>query len=181
MIQMSKISLRKSFKKLRENLSNNEVKNLSALVNTNLINQNEYKEASNIGYYYPINNEVFINTVKGKIYSYQKINGNKLNFFNDSIKFSVNQYGIKEPANSQQVQLDELDICLVPLIAFNDKLFRIGYGGGFYDQTFSCISKSKKKPILIGLGYDFLKSEINFQTQEDVRLDKIITEKGIYV
>ena len=41
--------------------------------------------------------------------------------------------------------------------------------------------KSKKKPILIGLGYDFLKSEINFQTQEDVRLDKIITEKGIYV
>ena len=83
MIQMSKISLRKSFKKLRENLSNNEVKNLSALVNTNLINQNEYKEASNIGYYYPINNEVFINTVKGKKYSYPKINGNKLNFFNE--------------------------------------------------------------------------------------------------
>ena len=61
------------------------------------------------------------------------------------------------------------------------KLYRIGYGGGFYDQTFSCLSKFDKKPILIGLGYDFLKSKINFQTQEDVKLDKIITEKDIYV
>jgi len=64
---------------------------------------------------------------------------------------------------------------------FNEKLFRIGYGGGFYDQTFTNFLGRKKKPLLIGLGYDCLKSKLNFQTQKDVRLDKIITEKGVYV
>jgi 5-formyltetrahydrofolate cyclo-ligase len=59
--------------------------------------------------------------------------------------------------------------------------FELVMGGGFYDQTFANLLGRKKRPLLIGLGYDCLKSELNFQTQKDVRLDKIITEKGVYV
>ena len=181
MVQMSKISLRKAYKKIRNNLSDNEVKTLSALINKTLLTQNEYRQASNIGSYYPINNEVIVKNIEGKKYFYPKINKHKLNFFKESDDSLINSFGIKEPVHSKEAQLDKLDLFLVPLIAFNDKLFRIGYGGGFYDTTFSTFTQAKKKPVLIGLGYDCLKSEINFQTKQDIKLDKIITDKGVYV
>lgn len=181
MVQMSKLNLRKKYKKIRDNLTGNEVKTLSALINKTLLTQNEYTQASNIGSYYPINNEVIIKNIKGKKYFYPKINKRKLNFFKDSEDFLINNFGIKEPVHSEEAQLNKIDLFLVPLIAFNEKLFRIGYGGGFYDKTFSTFTQTKKKPILIGLGYDCLKSEINFQTKQDIRLDKIITDKGVYV
>lgn len=181
MVQMSKVSLRKTYKQIREGLSSNEVKKLSALINKNLLKQSEYQAASNIGSYYSIKNEVIVNIDVDKSFFYPKISRNKLNFFSDSGTFTFNHFGIKEPANSEQIQLDNVDLFLVPLIAFNEKLFRIGYGGGFYYQTFANLLGSKKRPLLIGLGYDCLKSELNFQTQKDVRLDKIITEKGVYV
>jgi len=181
MVQMSKVNLRKAYKKIRDNITDNEIKTLSALINKTLLTQNEYTQAYNIGSYYPINNEVIIKNIEGKKYFYPKINKGKLNFFEDSDDFLINNFGIKEPVHSKEAQLNKLDLFLVPLIAFNEKLFRIGYGGGFYDKTFSTFTQAKKKPILIGLGYDCLKSEINFQTKQDIRLDKIITDKGVYV
>ena len=71
---MSKISLRKAYKKIRDNLTDNEVKTLSASINNTLLTQNEYTQASNIGSYYPINNEVIIKNIEGTKYFYPKIN-----------------------------------------------------------------------------------------------------------
>ena len=66
MVQMSKVSLRKTYKQIREGLSSNEVKKLSALINKNLLKQSEYQVASNIGSYYSIKNEVIVNIDVGK-------------------------------------------------------------------------------------------------------------------
>ena len=68
-----------------------------------------------------------------------------------------------------------IDIALIPCVAFNDKLFRLGMGGGFYDRTFS----KKSSTILIGMAYSFQYENESFQEKHDVKMDYVITQKGI--
>lgn len=67
------------------------------------------------------------------------------------------------------------DVIIVPLLAFDERLHRIGYGGGWYDRFLS------KQPLamLIGLGYDFQKVHELPIEEHDIALDMIITESGI--
>ena len=68
------------------------------------------------------------------------------------------------------------DILLVPLVAFDKYLNRIGYGGGYYDRY---LKKLKKEKILtIGLAYSFQKVKKIEAEQNDIKLDSIITEKN---
>ena len=70
---------------------------------------------------------------------------------------------------------DSIDIVLIPCVAFNDKLFRLGMGGGFYDRTFS----KKSSTILIGVAYSFQYESETFQEEHDVKMDYVITQKGV--
>ena len=65
--------------------------------------------------------------------------------------FNINRFGIPEPSDGIIVHPD---ILLVPLVAFDKKLNRLGYGAGFYDRAITIIKK-KKNLITIGLGFDF--------------------------
>ena len=69
----------------------------------------------------------------------------KINFIQCSINdpFIVNQYGIPEPAQGKVVYPD---ILLVPLVAFDKNLNRLGYGAGYYDRL---IQSLKKRKILL--------------------------------
>ena len=96
-------------------------------------------------------------------------------------EFQINKYGISEPKNTEIVPIDKIKLILIPLIAFNRSLFRIGYGGGYYDRTLSDFQNKKNRPKLWGVGYDFQLTNTNFQSNSDIRLDKVITEKNIYV
>ena len=63
---------------------------------------------------------------------------------------------------------------MVPLVAFDNKRNRIGYGGGFYDRYIKKLKK-KKKILAIGLAYSFQKVKKIPVTKHDVQLDFIIT------
>ena len=67
-------------------------------------------------------------------------------------------------------------ILLVPLLAFDKYLNRIGYGGGYYDRYIKKI-KTKKKILTIGLAYSFQKVKEIPVNKYDKKLDYIITEK----
>ena len=54
---------------------------------------------------------------------------------------TINKYGIPEPSSNN---LKYPDILLVPLLAFDKNLNRVGYGGGFYDRYIQKIRKKKK-------------------------------------
>ena len=60
---------------------------------------------------------------------------------------SINIYGIPEPTSKKKV---DPEILLIPLVAFDSKLNRLGYGGGYYDRYISS-HKHDKKIIKIGL------------------------------
>ena len=71
------------------------------------------------------------------------------------------------------------DLIMVPLVAFDNHLNRIGYGKGYYDRSLNKIYKIKKKIISIGVAYSFQKSKSIPINKHDFKLDYIFTERGI--
>ena len=100
-----------------------------------------------------------------------------MDFFkwSDCNPLKINRYGIPEPISSK---IFYPDILLVPLVAYDNSLNRLGYGGGFYDRYIDKIEKIKKV-IKIGLAYSYQKIENVPINQYDKKLDFIITEKEI--
>ena len=135
-----------------------------------------------IGGYYQYNCEIDILQILEKfekkkfIIALPKIKKNsQMDFFQWSTNdpLAINKFGIPEPI-SKIVKYP--DILLVPLVAFDKNLNRIGYGGGFYDRYIKKIRK-QKKVLAIGFAYSFQKVK-NIQTNNyDVKLDFIITNK----
>jgi len=98
--------------------------------------------------------------------------------YEEGDRLVANRYKILEPVSHKQIAADELDVVLVPLVAFDNAGNRLGTGGGFYDRTFSFLAgKTNRKPVLIGLGYDIQKVDELPRESFDVPLDGIITEK----
>jgi|TARA_B110000444_G_scaffold98992_1_gene93812 5-formyltetrahydrofolate cyclo-ligase len=136
-----------------------------------------------IGGYYPYNYEAdtleVLKKLENKNYqiSLPKISkNNKMNFYQWSFKepLSINTFGIPEPISKKKVNPE---ILLIPLVAYDGALNRLGYGGGFYDRYISSITNDKKI-IKIGLGFSFQKINKLPTNQFDKKLDYIITEKN---
>jgi 5-formyltetrahydrofolate cyclo-ligase len=100
---------------------------------------------------------------------------NQMNFLqwssNEPLK--INKYGIPQPISAKIVFPD---ILLIPLVAYDKNLNRLGYGGGFYDRYINKIEK-RKKVIKIGLAFSYQKVKIIPINQYDKKLDYVITEK----
>ena len=86
-------------------------------------------------------------------------------------------FGILEPKPEAMdlVAPEELDLVLVPGIAFDKRGYRLGYGGGFYD-TFLAQTKTVK----VGLAFDFQIVDLLPTREEDERVNLIVSEKRIY-
>jgi 5-formyltetrahydrofolate cyclo-ligase len=138
----------------------------------------------NVGGYYPYNYEVDAIKIlekfekKNYLISLPKIKKNsQMDFFFWSLKdpLKINRYGIPEPISNKIIYPD---ILLVPLVAFDKSLNRVGYGGGFYDRYIKKIKKNKNI-LTIGLAYSFQKVKKVQVNNYDVKLDFVITNKKI--
>tara|TARA_Y100000590_G_scaffold131695_1_gene150492 strand:+ start:775 stop:1341 length:567 start_codon:yes stop_codon:yes gene_type:complete len=89
----------------------------------------------------------------------------------------LNDFGILEPKNSKTGIIP--DLILVPLVAFDKYLNRIGYGKGYYDRHLKKIKKLKKNAVFLGVAYSFQKCKKIPANKYDYKLDYIFTEKGI--
>jgi 5-formyltetrahydrofolate cyclo-ligase len=73
-----------------------------------------------------------------------------------------------------------LDIALVPLVAFDMHGHRLGFGAGFYDRKFAFLRRGyRKRPKLIGIGYEFQQITRIIPSHWDVQLDAVATERGL--
>ena len=70
----------------------------------------------------------------------------------------------------------EPDIVIVPMLGFDNKLRRIGYGGGFYDRTLA----GNRKVVKIGIAFEFMKVDCIPTDLNDIAMDYIVTETSIY-
>jgi 5-formyltetrahydrofolate cyclo-ligase len=84
-------------------------------------------------------------------------------------------WGIAEPKPDKPVL--EPDVLIVPLLAFDTRGWRMGYGGGFYDRTLRGL-RARKAIIAVGLGYDGQRIEAVPHCDHDERLDWVLTPSG---
>jgi len=95
----------------------------------------------------------------------------------------LNRYGIPEPEQDPAKIIDptQLDLVLVPLVAYDLSGSRLGMGLGYYDRTFAFLNQSKKPhhPLLIGLAYTFQHQDHLPRADWDVPLDWIATESSL--
>ena len=179
---MNKSQIRNKIIKIRKKKFNKDLKiNLGKFISFLKIDKLNFKS---IGGYYPSNYEIDDLDILDLL---EKKNlrvslpiikkDNQMNFYswsrNDPLK--INKFGIPEPVSSK---IFYPDILLVPLVAYDVSLNRLGYGGGYYDRYIEKIEKVKKV-IKIGLAFSFQKISSIPINQYDKRLDFIVTEKEI--
>ncbi len=179
---VNKSKLRRKIKSLRkknfkENLKINSLKLIKFLRDNKL-------KTKIVGGYYPCNHEIDDLEVLNLFSKNKKITSlpiikknNQMDFYewsNDN-PLKINKYGIIEPLSQKKVYPD---ILLVPLLAFDKKFNRLGYGGGFYDRYIEKI-ENKKKVFKIGLAFSFQELKEVPVNNYDKKLDLIITERGL--
>lgn len=90
---------------------------------------------------------------------------------------AMNSWGITEPEYGEEVLPEQLDMILIPLLVFDRKGNRIGYGKGFYDRF---LAKCRHDAIKVGLSCFEPAEEISDVDQYDVPLDLCITPGKIW-
>lgn len=83
------------------------------------------------------------------------------------------------PRPRDDAEIVEPDVLMVPMLAFDRKGFRLGYGGGFYDRTLEMLRK-KKSIVAIGVAYGAQEVERVAHGPHDQPLDFVMTEKGVF-
>ena len=179
---MLKSKLRKKILKVREKFNTKNIQlNFSQIIK---ILKKEKITNKIIGGYYPVNFEIDDLTLLRKLKK-NKFNISlpaiKKNFQMDFYSWSfseplkINKYGIPEPESKNIVYPDVL---LIPLVAFDKNLNRLGYGGGYYDRLIKKLSR-KKNIIKIGLAFSIQEIDKVPINMYDQKLDYIVTNKHI--
>jgi len=177
-----KKNLRKKILKIRKKIDPNSNK-INFIKIFNLIKRQK-KIKKNIGGYFPVNNEIDdleilkkFEEKKYKICLPVVKNNFDMDFYNFSFNqpLIINRYGIPEPKKTNIVYPD---IILIPMVAFDKNLNRLGYGGGYYDRI---IEKLMKKKNFLKIGLAFSKQKINNLpvSKYDKKMDYVVTEKYI--
>jgi 5-formyltetrahydrofolate cyclo-ligase len=89
-------------------------------------------------------------------------------------------FGILEPpASSPEVAIEDIDVVLVPGLAFDVCGRRLGYGGGYYDEAAARLraaGAAGRPGLLVGVGYDFQLIDVCPAGDGDVTIDWVVTD-----
>ena len=100
---------------------------------------------------------------------------NNMNFYSweKNQALFINQFGMLEPDKTKK---KIPNFMLVPMLAFDKHNYRLGYGKGFYDRYL----KKFKNIVTVGVAFSFQRHHKLPRDKNDVKLNYILTEKGIY-
>ena len=175
---MNKEQLRKIMIQKRKNILNK--KEISTIIVNKLMNLDIYKEARAIALYNSLSDEVdtsyLINeSLKEKIVLLPKIINNKIVFIiiNKDTLYEKSEFGIIEPIGD--IYQGIIDLIIIPGLAFDSNLNRLGFGMGYYDKYLETSNSYK-----IGLCFDEQIIDNVVVEPHDIKMDMIITKKRVY-
>ncbi|MBO4468733.1 MAG: 5-formyltetrahydrofolate cyclo-ligase [Clostridia bacterium] len=183
-MEKTKSDLRKEFKIKRLNLSKSKADEKSGKIIENLVLTDAFKRARTVLIYKSINNEVSLDALplldksKGKKFAYPVcVSRTEMKAYLPG-SFKKGAFGITEPdpADSKIVPPEDIDLVICPGTAFDDKLHRLGMGGGYYDRFL----KECKNARFFMVAFEIQHSDYIPTEESDVRMDMIITEEKIY-
>ncbi|MFO3148420.1 5-formyltetrahydrofolate cyclo-ligase, partial [Legionella pneumophila serogroup 1] len=180
-------ALRNTIKQVRSKLSVSYRTASSNQICTRIRSLEQYRQAKRIALYFAVNGEVDLTflwksaPLQGKYCYFPVLNNDStLSFLpaTPSTPFKTNKYDIPEPDVDIELALpvDELDLIIMPLVAFDAHCTRLGMGSGYYDRTLA----NKSKAHLLGVAYQFQRVDYIEPRPWDVPLDAVITQKAIY-
>ena len=184
---MDKKVFRNLYKKKRSEIPNIEIVRLSRSIFEKITASEEFENANKIFTYVNFENEIVTEDIinyslsLNKIVAVPVINGKEM-FFSEIKSLSElkkNKFGILEPeSNALKItECDEKTLVLVPLLAYNSKKQRIGYGGGYYDKFIA----ANNALCFMGLGFEWQRNDELPTEIHDMALDMIVTEKKFII
>ncbi len=183
---MKKEELRNKIKALRKNLTKHQIVEKSDIIYNKLFELEKINQAKTIMVYIHAFNEVRTDKIIKKLFD----DGKKVcapitdentktiraYYFDNTDNFVKGAYGILEPPRNCVADISQIDVAIIPGIAFDKYGNRMGFGEGYYDRFLSQFKGTK-----IGIGYKF-QCEYNIECNEyDIPMDYIINEEEIYV
>jgi 5-formyltetrahydrofolate cyclo-ligase len=154
--------LREKLKNIRDSVDSGLAETASVGVWNILKERPEYQKANGIGAFASIPHEINTYPIlegtlsSGKKLFLPKVNQEKSYFefhpVTDLKNLKPGPFGIQEPTSLKPADWNDLDLVLVPGLAFDSKGNRLGFGKGFYDRV---LPHLKKSCLVIGLGYSF--------------------------
>jgi 5-formyltetrahydrofolate cyclo-ligase len=192
---MNKKDLRKKYKELRDQLSVDEIEAKSMAIANRLLQLDTIPNGRQVWeqtYFHlflsieeqkEVDTEFILQILAGKD---KEIVVAKSNFktlemthylLTDNTKFQKNEYNIYEPVDGLEMPVSKIDVVFVPLLAYDKKGNRVGYGKGFYDKF---LSKCREDIIKIGLSFFEPEDAIAAVSQTDIRLDYCVTPMTVY-
>ena len=185
---MLKKELRAKYKALRNQLSENDLENLSLAIANEVLKLPIWKNTYfhiflPITEHKEVNTEFILHLLSGKdkeiIVSKSDFESRKMIHFllTDNTKIKKNEYNIPEPVDGIEVPTSKIDVVFVPLLAFDKAGHRAGYGKGFYDKF---LAECLPETIKIGLSFFEAEASIDDVFENDIRLDYCVTPNGSY-
>lgn len=179
-----KDSIRERVLKKRSELSLSDVLEKSHGIYLNLISLAQFKISHRIALYSPIRGEVRTDSIFfkalecGKEVYFPKVTGSSLSFHRvfGLQELTPGILGVPEPGpGAPSVEPRELDLIVLPGVAFDGSGARIGYGKGFYDRFVQDIPHGKR----VGISYKFQLQKSIPMERHDMDVGTLVHEQGI--
>ncbi|MDQ2993898.1 MAG: 5-formyltetrahydrofolate cyclo-ligase [Pseudomonadota bacterium] len=186
----SRKNIRTEIIQQRKALSSEEIAEASKLVGAHIVESDFWAYAKHIAFYIAQNGEtdpqqlLMLAEQQGKICYLPALAGTEHNElvmvqYSKGDPLPLNRYRIPEPIQdpAKIIAPNELDLVLVPLVAYDIYGTRLGMGLGFYDRSFAFLNTAHRpaKPLLVGLAYRFQQANKLPREDWDVPLDKVAT------
>jgi 5-formyltetrahydrofolate cyclo-ligase len=179
-----KSCIRRALFSRRLSLSPEEVDKTSKEITKNLLKLRRFRNAQRIALYFPIKNEIktegifsgasefhkeiYFPCMKGSLLEFRKVR--------DLNELKPGSFGIPEPScYSARIEIIDLDLIIIPGIAFDRFGGRLGYGRGYYDRALSKTDRNRR----IGLAYNFQLLDLIPMETGDEEVDLVVTETGL--
>ena len=185
---MTKQELRNTYKKIREEVPNKNIKSekiASSLLSSNICQKantvciyvnmlNEVNTTNIIEYLLKNNKIVGVPVIKNDIVEFYKINSL------DELTNTAN-FGIKEPLPSPALLINkkDIDLIIVPGVCFDLENNRLGFGKGYYDKY---LIDLPTKAMKIGICFEkqIIKNALLPIEEHDIKMDYLFTENQVY-